>query len=110
MAGNEFVALVGDQAIALLLCLGTAMQCPVLLGGAHLLVPRLLLAGLAEIDDVGHSANPRAYFLRKASSETTSAPLVAASAVAGFFSDSAAAFFSAFGFFSETMVSGSGEA
>ncbi len=110
MAGNEFVALVGDQAVALLLCLGTAMQGPVLLGDAHLLVPRLLLAGLAKIDDVGHSANPRAYFLRKASSETTSAPLVAASVAAGFFSASAAAFFSAFGFFSETMVSGSGGA
>ena len=66
----------GTGFVELALDLAAAMKGAVL--GSHTLALRTLLAlaGLAQVDDFGHG-----YFLRKASRETTSAPLVSGLAV-----------------------------
>lgn len=92
MAFDEFFGFFRRLAIACNLRPGAAVQRPVPLSQAFFFDPRVLLAGLTEIDDVGHDRRSAGYFLRKASSETTSA-LLAASATAGFFSASVAFFF-----------------
>ena len=66
--GARFILL---SAIALLFGFAAAVQRAVLSRPARHPRARLALAGGAQVDDLGH--RPR-YFLRKASSETTSAP------------------------------------
>src|SRR5262245_43450884 len=63
--------------VARFLRFGAAEKRTVLVGRPFSLRAALLLAELAEIDDLGHRLG---YFLRKASSETTSAPFWVASA------------------------------
>src|SRR5690606_10919639 len=75
----------------------------VALGVARILRAGLLFAGQSQVDDFGHG-----YFLRKASSDTTSAPLAGAASPSSDFSASACFFAGAF--FSVASVTGSSAA
>src|SRR5689334_22746864 len=71
MAVKEAARRILFEPVALFFRLCAARDGTVLLGEFFSLCPRLLSADLAEVDDFGHR---KRYFLRKASSETTSAP------------------------------------
>ena len=75
MAVQKGLRFFGHVSITQLFGLRLSVQKTILLGLLLLHRSRLLLARPTKVDDVGHL-----YFLRKASSETTSAPLFGASA------------------------------
>src|SRR5690606_22411152 len=106
VAVDEAPGLFVQPALPLALVPGAAESGAVGVGGAFPVRARLALADLAKIDDLGHRM--RGYFLRKASRETTSAPLPAAGCAASSgFSFSAGCFFFGSGFFSGASATGS---
>lgn len=90
MAFEKALGFFRSFSVADLLGLAAPMECAVLFGHALLVGARLLLARLPKAGDFSHR-----YFLRKASSETTSAPFAepASAAAAASFAASAGFFF-----------------